>query len=96
MSIVKELANTNDRNYNLTKASEELNELSEVLLKLVNKAGTKKEPDRQDIIDELGDVEVRLQILKEMFGVEECNFRVAFKLNKYETYLKEGRYRGRI
>lgn len=96
MSIVKQIAESNIYSYNLLKAAEECTELAEVLLKKSLKAGTKKEPDNQSIIDEIGDVQIRLDILKEMFGPDNVNLRIVKKLKKYEEYLQKGEYKTRV
>lgn len=50
------------------KALEEMAELSEVLLKTLTKNG-KEKPPLEKIIEELGDVEFRLLILKTKLGI---------------------------
>jgi len=94
--IYTHLVNTNEPDYNLTKACEELNELSEVILKRVNKGKTPKSPENKAIIEEIGDVEIRLNILKRIFGLEDCEQRVHDKLTKFEGYIAENKYTGRI
>lgn len=96
MSIVEELAQTNNWNYNLLKANEECLELAELLIKSVTKEGTSKHPSKQSIIEEIGDLEIRLEVLKVMFGPDDVDLRVVTKLKKYEGYLKEGKYKGKI
>lgn len=96
MSIVKNLAETNDYNYNLLKAAEECTELSEVLIKSVTKKGTKKEPSKQSVIEEIGDVQIRLDVLKHLYGEDDVNLRIVDKLKKYENYQTERQYEGRI
>ena len=59
--LIKYLANNNDYKYNLLKASEELQELSLVLTQMALK---KDKVNPQEVIDEIGDVEIRLKVLK--------------------------------
>jgi hypothetical protein len=90
---IKELAKSNDYNYNLLKASEELQELSLVLTQYINK------PDRveiKEIIDEIGDVKIRIKILEKLFNKKSIKERVVFKINKFKTYLKNKEYPGKI
>lgn len=95
-STIAKLVETNDYEYNLLKTVEELSELSEVLMKKVLKSEKEKEPSDQSIIDEIGDVYIRIRILSRLFGEEAVSERVNFKLDKFETYLKEGKYQGGI
>jgi hypothetical protein len=90
---IKKLAKSNDYNYNLLKASEELQELSLVLTQYINK------PDRveiKEIIDEIGDVKIRIKILEKLFNKKSIKERVVFKVNKFKTYLKNKEYPGKI
>lgn len=91
--LIKYLSDNNDYNYNLTKALEELSELSEVLLQRINKG--MKVPDKK-ITDEIGDLYIRLDILANLFGKGEVNNRIAYKLNKYSSYIDEGKFLNRI
>jgi CDGSH-type Zn-finger protein len=93
--VINTLAETNDPDYNLTKASEELNELGTVALQLCNKRGA-KEPAIEDILTEVADCEVRVAILKKVFGSDAVDEKVRKKLDKYKGYIQEGKYTGRI
>lgn len=94
--VIDYMVQNNSFEYNLIKAAEELNELSEVLLKRFTKAGTSKEPENTAILDEIGDVQIRLQVLKKLFGEQAADDRVQFKLNKYKGYINDKLYVGRI
>lgn len=87
--IIQHLATNNGERYNLHKASEECQELGLVLNQYLLKP-TKVDP--QEIIDEIGDVIIRIEILKKMFPIEKINERVAFKLGKYEEYIDHEKY----
>lgn len=89
----KILAKTNDYNYNLLKASEELQELALVLTQLALKP---KKVKKQEVIDEIGDVKIRLAILDHLFDKRKVDKRIAFKINKFKKYLEEGEYKKRI
>ena len=78
--------------YNHLKTVEELAELSEVLMKKVLKMGGPKEPDDQSIIDEIGDVEIRLRILRSIYDSGKIDKRVRDKLSKFEEYYTTQRY----
>ena len=91
--VINHLTETNDYTYNLLKASEELSELSLVLLQLVNKPN---KVDVQEVIDEIGDVKIRMKILSKLFNKEEIKKRYNFKLRKFNSYIEEGKYKGII
>ncbi len=92
-TIYKKLAETNSREYNLLKAAEELNELSLVLIQLVNKPNKVKE---QEVIDEIGDVCIRIKVLKHLFNRQSISKRILFKTNNFKRYLEEDKYKGKI
>ena len=91
--IINHLTETNDYTYNLLKASEELSELSLVLLQLVNKPD---KVDKQEVIDEIGDVQIRMKILSKLFDKDAVKKRYNFKLSKFKSYIKEDKYKGGI
>lgn len=90
------LADSNEGNYNLLKACEELSELQEVILKRILKSKSEKNPSNTSIIEEIGDCKIRLFILSKIFGEEEVNKRVIYKCNKYKEYLLQDKYKGAI
>lgn len=96
MSIVEKLVETNDPHYNLLKCVEELTELNEVLIKRLVKGGSPKDPSDASIIEEIGDVKIRIMVLEKIFGEEKVQARVDYKLGKFESYIEEGKYLGRI
>ena len=93
--IINELVEKNTESGNLHKAVEELSELTTALAQYIIK-DENREARNQEVIDEIGDVEIRLTILKRMFNEEEVNKRVSFKLTKLKSYLDKGLYKGRI
>ena len=90
------LAKTNSKQYNILKTAEELAELQEVLLKRLTKEGGPKEPTDQSIIEEIGDVKIRLEILSRMLGQTKVKDRIEFKTRQYKIYIKAGKYCGKI
>ncbi len=87
------LADTNSYSYNITKAAEELNELTTILLQYHNKPNKVK---IKDITDEIGDVKIRLKILEKLFDSKEIQDRVDYKIGKFKGYLEKGEYVGKI
>lgn len=91
--LIKYLVENNDYKYNLLKTAEELNELSTILLQYVNKDN---KIDKQKIIEEIGDSIIRIKVLKKLFSKKKVKERIKFKLDKFRSYIKEGKYKGGI
>lgn len=89
--VYNHLLNINDKDYTLRKTIEELQELSLILTQRLNKS---KElvPDK-DIIEEIGDVEIRLKVLKKMFPSKLIKKRINFKLTKFYNYIVDQTYK---
>jgi NTP pyrophosphatase (non-canonical NTP hydrolase) len=87
--IISYLVENNSFNYNLTKTAEELNELAAELLKKVNKIES-KQPSNDTIIEEIGDCEIRMLILNQLFSKQKIDERITYKLNKYHEYIQQG------
>ncbi len=96
IDIIDEMAKTNSWNYNLDKTIEELFELGEVLMKSKLKKGSPKEPSAQSIIEEIGDVEIRIRVLRKLFGEQLVDQRVGEKLAKFKGFFEQGKYIGSI
>ena len=88
---IKYLVVNNDYKYNLLKAAEELQELS---LALTQMALKENKVEKQEVIDEIGDVEIRLRVLKYFFDRRKIRSRFQFKMNKLKSYIKKGKYKG--
>ena len=73
------LKNGNSREYTLLKTAEELQELALILIQSVTKD---TEIDDQDIIDEIGDVLIRINVLREFFPEDRIQERIEYKLKK--------------
>lgn len=79
----------NGDRYNIHKASEECQELGLVLNQYLLKP---HKVDKQEIIDEIGDVEIRMEILKKIYPIDLIKKRIAYKLSKFETYIDHDIY----
>lgn len=88
--LIKYLAENNDRDYNLLKTAEELQELSLAITQLINKPN---KVDEQEVIDEIGDVKIRLKVIQHFFSRKKVKERIEFKLDKFRSYIKEGKYK---
>lgn len=83
-NILHTMVTSNQENYNLTKFAEEAGEANVVALQMVNKKGGPKEPRLPELVDELGDLLIRIQVLQIEYGIESLvQERVETKLNKY-------------
>lgn len=91
------ISKSNDPKYNLTKAAEELIELADVILKTANKK-VEDRPPKQDIIDEIGDVSLRVLMIRVQLGITDKDIadRRLQKANKYLNYLKEKKFNAGI
>lgn len=102
--LVNYIVDSNEEDYNITKLVEELNELATVLTQYINKKGGPKQPTIKSIVEEIGDVVMRLGFLSlpaaGMFQQGEfeklTGERIDVKLGKYFKFVKEGKYVGRI
>ena len=91
--LIKYLVENNDYKYNLLKAAEELQELSLVLTQMALK---KEKVDKQEVIDEIGDVKIRLKVIQHFFSRKKVKKRIKFKLDKLKSYIKENKYIGKL
>lgn len=90
--VINKVVINNTLKFTSLKAAEECSELAAVLLQSVNK---KKVYPIKDIIEEIGDVELRLKILKRQLNIERAvKFRENSKLSKLNGYLSQGKYKG--
>jgi len=92
-SIFSFLGKRNRKKYNLSKLAEELNELSDVCLKIHNKK-IDMQPPKQALIDEIGDVKARIKMLMISFDIKNSDIRKRHlhKANKYLGYIKKNKY----
>ena len=87
--IIDHLVKVNGEQYNMLKASEECQELGLVLLQKTLKP---TKVDNQEIIDEIGDVAIRLEILKKMYSEQEIQKRINYKISKFKEYIDHKLY----
>ena len=88
--IIEHLVKTNDPKFNLLKAAEELQELS---LSLTQKLTKEDKFDDQKIIDEIGDVIIRMRILRKMFDRDKIKSRINYKFGKFQSYINNKSYK---
>lgn len=95
--LFRHLAKVNDERFLLAKTCEELTELQEVLLKMMNKIDPHK-PSKEHLIEEVGDVYIRLEMLTERFKIDPLHIasRRIYKANEFIGYLNEGKYKNNI
>lgn len=97
INIINHLAENNEKGYNEHKLLEELAELNEVLIKRIVKKGTDKEPSEEHLVEEMGDVLIRIEVLAKQLEVSKfVSQRYDNKLTKYQEYIETGKYKGRI
>lgn len=94
--IVNQVATYNRPEYNFTKLAEELFELGEVCMKMVNKKPD-KQPPKEKLVEELGDVIIRCKILSIQEGITDgVNTRANDKALQLLGYIEQGKYKGGI
>lgn len=86
--VYETMIQKNEHSYNILKAAEELQELSLVLIQSLSKG-----VDEKEIIDEIGDVKIRLKVLSKLFPEDKIKERVKYKLNKYLKYISLNKYK---
>jgi NTP pyrophosphatase (non-canonical NTP hydrolase) len=92
MEIVEAVVKNNTLQFTMSKTAEECSELATVLLQGINK---RHDFPKKQIIEEIGDVEWRIKILKKHLGIEkEVEDRINYKKEKLKSYLEKGKYKG--
>lgn len=91
--LSKKLANSNKAKYNHNKCAEELLELATLLVQRVNKP---TKVSSKKIIEEIGDVRVRLAVLEEIYSKKSIQQRVNKKTNQLLSYLKLKKYKNKV
>lgn len=81
----------NNGSYNFKKTTEELLELALVLTQTNNKK-ISGAPIEQEVIDEIGDVIIRLEVLKKLFPMDKIEERVRHKMDKFRGYIETKKY----
>lgn len=88
--VIAHMVENNKEKFNLRKAAEELQELALVLIQKTNKKDRFVED--QAIIDEIGDVLIRIEILKNIFPINRIQDRINDKILRFQGYITEGKY----
>jgi hypothetical protein len=91
--LIKYLVDNNDYTYNLLKTAEELQELALVLTQMALKEDKVK---NQEVIDEIGDVKIRLKVLGHLFSKKDVKKRIKYKIDKLKSHIKENKYIGKL
>lgn len=86
---IHKIQNNNGFQYNTLKAIEELSELSAALTQMLTK---NNEDTVENVIEEFGDVEFRLSVLRSYFDEKLIDKRFQKKLNSSIKYLKTQKY----
>lgn len=92
-ALINHLVKKNDYKYNLLKTAEELQELSLILTQMTLK---QDKIDKQKVIDEIGDVKIRLCVLEHFFSRKRVQKRIEFKMKKLKQYVFENKYIGKL
>ncbi len=87
--VINYMVENNSVSYNLLKAIEELNELSLALTQRLTKP---KGRDEQEVIDEIGDVKIRIEVLEHLFDKQAVEARVRKKIKKFNGYIEQGKF----
>lgn len=87
--IAEKLFERNGKKYNFDKAAEEFLELALVLNQKLLKPTKVNE---QQIIDEIGDCELRLKVLKKYFDSKKIKKRILYKTKKFNSYIENNTY----
>lgn len=88
--LIREIAERNGHEYNLSKASEEFQELALALTQKLNKP---TRVDDQEIIDEIGDAKIRIAILEMLFDKKSIQDRIDYKLSRYKEWNDHNTYK---
>lgn len=88
--VYDHLLNVNDREYTINKTIEELLELSLILQQKQNKPDLVSD---EKVIEEIGDVKIRMKILEEIYSKDAVKDRVLHKLSKFYKYIITKKYK---
>jgi len=88
--VYNHLLNVNDREYTINKTIEELLELALILQQKLNKPDLVSD---DKIIEEIGDVQIRLKVLKKIYPIVLIKKRINFKLKKFYKYITTKKYK---
>lgn len=91
--LIEFMINNNSLEYNKLKAAEELMELALVLQQQVLKPS--KVTDKQ-VTDEIGDVIIRMKVLKRLYLMSDIKKRLAYKTSQFKGSIINGEFGNRI
>lgn len=91
--LIDFMINNNSFDYNRLKAAEELMELALALQQQVLKPA--KVTDKQ-VTDEIGDVILRIKVLKKLYDISEIKKRIALKQSQFINYISNGEFGTKI
>jgi len=86
--LVTQMVEKNTKEYNMLKFLEEMAEINEVTLKYLTKS-EKFKPPVEKFHEELSHLELRLAVMKEMFGENEVNQELIKKQNSIAQRIDE-------
>lgn len=87
--LIDDIVKRNNPRYNLHKAAEECQELGLVLTQLLLKPDKVKD---KEVIDEIGDVIIRIEMLSRIFPLKEIKERIEYKLSQFKHYHDSDKY----
>ena len=88
--VYDHLLNVNDKDYTISKTIEELLELALILKQKQNKPTLVSDTK---IIEEIGDVKIRLKVLMKIYSKDLIKERINFKLRKFYKYITTKKYK---
>jgi NTP pyrophosphatase (non-canonical NTP hydrolase) len=89
---IRDIAKKNTLDYDYAKLAEECTELTDALIKMITKPN-RREERMPHLIEEMGDVQLRLSILREKLGCSaETGQRFQLKLDYLSGKLQQGKY----
>lgn len=88
--VYNHLLNINDTEYTINKTIEELLELALILKQKQNKPYLISD---EKIIEEIGDVKIRMKVLEKMYSKNAIKERVLYKLKNFYKYIITNKYK---
>jgi NTP pyrophosphatase (non-canonical NTP hydrolase) len=86
---IDKMVTKNTPQYNYIKLAEECNELA---LAIMHKISKPHKDTMVNLIEEVGDVEIRLRVIKKQVGIALVNHRIKAKMLKYKQWFISKRY----
>lgn len=89
---ISHLYRNNSKRYNLLKAAEELQELALAITQSITKA----DGNNDNIIEEIGDVDIRLGVVRKYYSKAKIKKRIDYKIGKIANHIKSGKYKNKV